>query len=414
MLIIVELVYNNCGDKMHNGKWVVAVSGGCDSMTLLDQCVKAKVDVIAAHVNYQKRDSAKRDMDLVENYCQQHDVPCFIRLSHFDGKGNFQAYARDFRYAFFYELVNEHNCEGVLVAHQLDDLIETYLIQKERRQIPVIYGLEKETLIKGLRIVRPLLSMSKQDCRRYCQEHKVPFGDDESNFTDDYLRNRLRHQIVEKMSLDEKHEMAAMIHAMNVDKRNVDEYAKRTAIQVGDQLKVSDLLLLEESESVLRQWLLLQDGGKNHSRAFIERLFLLMSKEGNWCADLPNDKRLYCDYGWLNVVDEKLSYAYSLNEFKPLMTPWFHVADTGNSLQAVSVDENDWPLTIRSPLPGDEISLRLGTKKLNRWFIDRKISHKERKCWPVVVNRVGKVILVPEIGCEVAHFTNKPNVFVIK
>lgn len=399
---------------MLKGKWVVAVSGGCDSMTLLDQCVKAKVDVIAAHVNYQKRDSAKRDMDLVLDYCKQHGIPCYVRLSHFEGKGNFQAYARDFRYAFFKELVDEHGCEGVLVAHQLDDLIETYLIQKERKQIPVTYGLERETLINNLRIVRPLLSMSKQDCRMYCLDHHVPFGDDESNFTDDYLRNRLRHQIVEKMSLDEKHEMAKMIHAMNVDKRNADEFSKKAAIQAGDKLKISDLLLLEERESMLRQWLILHDGGINHSRAFIERLFLLMNKEGNWCADLPNDKRLYCDYGSLYVVDEKLSYAYTLNEFKPLITPWFSVSNSGTSLQAVSVDENDWPLTIRSPLPGDEISLRLGTKKLNRWFIDRKISHKERKCWPVVVNRVGKVILVPEIGCEVAHFTNKPNVFVIK
>lgn len=407
-------MYNICGDNMLKGKWVVAVSGGCDSMTLLDQCVKAKVDVIAAHVNYQKRDSARRDMDLVLEYCKQHSVPCYVRLSHFEGKGNFQAYARDFRYAFFNELVDEHGCEGVLVAHQLDDLIETYLIQKERKQIPVTYGLERETLINNLRIVRPLLSISKQDCRMYCLNHHVPFGDDESNFTDDYLRNRLRHQIVEKMSLDEKHEMAKMIHDKNEEKRNVDDYAKRTAMHAGDELKVSELLALDERESVLRQWLILQEGGSNHSRAFIKQLFQRMNKTGNWCADLSENKRLYCDYGFLSVVDETLSYAYTLTQFEKLTTPWFRVSNEGNSLQVVSVDENDWPLMIRSPLPGDEISLRLGTKKLNRWFIDRKISHKERKCWPVVVNRVGKVILVPEIGCEVAHFTNKPNVFVIK
>lgn len=407
-------MYNICGDNMLKGKWVVAVSGGCDSMTLLDQCVKAKVDVIAAHVNYQKRDSARRDMDLVLEYCKQHSVPCYVRLSHFEGKGNFQAYARDFRYAFFNELVDEHGCEGVLVAHQLDDLIETYLIQKERKQIPVTYGLERETLINNLRIVRPLLSMSKQDCRMYCLDHHVPFGDDESNFTDDYLRNRLRHQIVEKMSLDEKHEMAKMIHDKNEEKRNVDDYAKHVAMHAGDELKVSELLALVERESVLRQWLILQEGGSNHSRAFIKQLFQRMNKTGNWCADLSENKRLYCDYGFLSVVDETLSYAYTLTQFEKLTTPWFRVSNEGNSLQAVSVDENDWPLMIRSPLPGDEISLRLGTKKLNRWFIDRKISHKERKCWPVVVNRVGKVILVPEIGCEVAHFTNKPKVFVIK
>lgn len=131
-------------------------------MTLLDQCVKAEMDLIAAHVNYQKRDSAWRDMKLVEDYCEQYGIPCYVKLSHYEGKGNFQAYARDFRYAFFKELVMKYECEGVLVAHQLDDVIETYLIQKERRQIPMCYGLSYETVIDGLRIVRPLLSMSKQ------------------------------------------------------------------------------------------------------------------------------------------------------------------------------------------------------------------------------------------------------------
>ena len=134
-----------------------------------------------------------------------------------------------------------------------------------------------------------------------------------------------------------------------------------------------------------------------------------MSRNGNWCADLPDNKRLYCDYGFLNVVDEQLTANSPLKKFEPFrLRHGFKVSAQGTSLQAVNVAENDWPLTIRSPMPGDEIVLRLGTKKLNRWFIDRKNHIKNVKCWPVVVNRRGKVILVPEIGCEVAHFTNKP------
>ena len=53
-------------------KYCVAVSGGCDSMTLLDQCVKKGLDIIVAHVNYQKRESAKRDEILVREYCEKH------------------------------------------------------------------------------------------------------------------------------------------------------------------------------------------------------------------------------------------------------------------------------------------------------------------------------------------------------
>lgn len=78
------------------------------------------------------------------------------------------------------------------------------------------------------------------------------------------------------------------------------------------------------------------------------------------------------------------------------------------------MSEEDFPITIRSFQKGDAIQLRYGTKAINRFFIDRKISHKERKTWPIVVNCMGNVILVPEIGCDIKHYTNKPNCFVIK
>ncbi|MBQ7890489.1 MAG: tRNA lysidine(34) synthetase TilS, partial [Erysipelotrichaceae bacterium] len=59
-------------------------------------------------------------------------------------------------------------------------------------------------------------------------------------------------------------------------------------------------------------------------------------------------------------------------------------------------------------------SLRFGTKKLNRWFIDRKIHRNERLRWPVVLNRHGEVILVPGIGCDLEHYSNNPTCFVLK
>ena len=53
-------------------------------------------------------------------------------------------------------------------------------------------------------------------------------------------------------------------------------------------------------------------------------------------------------------------------------------------------------------------------EKINRFFIDRKITHRERKTYPIVVNCKGKVILVPKIGCDVKHYTVQPNCFVLK
>ena len=82
-------------------KYCVAVSGGCDSMTLLDKCVKKGLDVIVAHVNYQKRESAWRDEEIVRQFCEQNRVPFFVKYCPTVYKGNFQGYARKFRYDFF-------------------------------------------------------------------------------------------------------------------------------------------------------------------------------------------------------------------------------------------------------------------------------------------------------------------------
>ena len=86
----------------------------------------------------------------------------------------------------------------------------------------------------------------------------------------------------------------------------------------------------------------------------------------------------------------------------------------GETTEAVTLAEEDFPITIRSPQPQDAIQLRFGKKRLNRWFIDRKIPPDQRRSWPVVVNRRGEIVLVPKIGCNVAHYSNNPTCFVIK
>ncbi|MFQ7538911.1 MAG: tRNA lysidine(34) synthetase TilS, partial [Clostridium sp.] len=116
------------------------------------------------------------------------------------------------------------------------------------------------------------------------------------------------------------------------------------------------------------------------------------------------------------VIDTCVEVSYSYQYEKPVFekTPYFETASQGMRVDAVTLQEEDWPITIRNAQPQDAIQLRFGVKKLNRWFIDRKIPKKERKLWPVVVNAAGNVILVPKIGCDIAHFSNNPTLFVLK
>lgn len=158
-----------------------------------------------------------------------------------------------------------------------------------------------------------------------------------------------------------------------------------------------------------------QEAGVHFTGKLIENCIkCIYETNGNWSYDLSAFYTLYCDYGKLNVVKKDLAYCYMFDKIESFNCEYFQIANEGGKLYSATLTDEDFPITIRSPQNGDKIVLRFGTKKLNRWFIDRKISHKQRKCWPVIVNRVGNVILVPEIGCDIAHFTNKPNLFVLK
>ena len=103
-----------------NKRYLVAVSGGPDSMALFDMVRSSGAYLEAAHVNYHKRDSADRDEKIVSSYCEKYHIP-FHLLDYEDDtqRGNFQAAARKARYEFFAKICEEENLDEVLVAHQI-------------------------------------------------------------------------------------------------------------------------------------------------------------------------------------------------------------------------------------------------------------------------------------------------------
>ena len=116
-------------------KLVAACSGGPDSMALFDLCRQEGIQVVCAHVNYHHRPTADRDEKIVKEYCERYQIP-FEVLYTVNTTENYQNWAREVRYAFLSEVIQKYQCDGVVVAHQEDDMIETYLYQKQRKIIP--------------------------------------------------------------------------------------------------------------------------------------------------------------------------------------------------------------------------------------------------------------------------------------
>ena len=378
-------------------------------MALLDMARRKGFYIEAAHVNYHRRNTADRDEKLVRDYCRKYDIPFHLLDSDPDSyQGNFQAHAREERYRFFAEVCEKRGLDGVLIAHQKDDLIETYLMQEERKLGVSCYGLAESNQICGVRVIRPLLKWNRKDTLDYCQENDVPYGIDESNLSDAYTRNRIRHETVEKMSDAEKEEILKEIRRKNEEKASEEEAV--FLFLENDTYQVDEFMSFPYVKTVLRKLF------PAKSEAFIEET-LRQIRESDRCRIGDKDMTLIKEYGEVSFfkVPEPYSYSFaSPEEIEEKDFPFFKIRKTGNSKQAVTLQKDDFPLTIRSFRQGDAIRMRYGAKKIRRFFIDSKIPLRKRMIWPVVENGKGEIILMPGIGCDLNHYSEKPDLFVIE
>ncbi|MCQ3035794.1 MAG: tRNA lysidine(34) synthetase TilS, partial [Bacilli bacterium] len=120
-------------DLEKSKKYVLACSFGPDSMALFSMLYNEGYSFVVAHVNYHKRDASNFEEESLRKYCEERDIQIeVLSAPHSPEKTNFQEWARELRYDFFRKCLNKHECDAVLVAHQEDDFIETYIMQKER------------------------------------------------------------------------------------------------------------------------------------------------------------------------------------------------------------------------------------------------------------------------------------------
>ena len=378
-------------------------------MALFDMVRKSGAYIEVAHVNYHKRESADRDERIVRDYCAKYGI--FFHLHDFDTQdhsGNFQAAAREDRYGFFREICEKRKLDLVLVAHQMDDLIETYLMQKQRKLGVSYFGLKKENVLYGVKILRPLLGLTKKELSDYCDQNAVPYGIDESNLEDGYTRNRIRHQVIEKMSYDRKNELAEKIE--NINNIREQRYEKTASLIEKETFSVSSFQRIP----YLYDYLCLHfpSLSKAHYKEMRRQLI-----ETDKAVFEGEDLILCKEYGKIMIFAKPEAYSYvfaSLKQMCGFSCKRFRIEEEGKKIEGVCLAEEDFPLCVRNARKDDVIRMRFGKKKLNRFFIDRKISYKEELSWPLMVNGNGEVIFVTGLGCDVNHYCDDPDVFMIK
>ena len=180
-------------------KVIVGLSGGADSMVLLDLLKLLGYHCVAAHCNFHLRgDESQRDADFVRRWCKDIDIP--FRSVDFDThqyatdrKISIEMAARELRYNWFEVIRQQEDAEAIAVAHHKDDSVETLLL-----------NLIRGTGIRGLtgirpkngRVIRPLLCVSRSEIEQYLDERGIPAIFDSSNNDDRFLRNAIRLRVI--------------------------------------------------------------------------------------------------------------------------------------------------------------------------------------------------------------------------
>lgn len=181
---------------------IVGLSGGPDSVFLLYYLLSKKtaynLNIIAAHLNHEWRDSAQADADFCANLCNRLGVQLISSTISKLGitiksSGSKEQDARHARRAFFAQLIQEHTADAVALAHHKDDQEETFFIRLFRgTSLTGLVGIQPKT---GL-YIRPLLCIGKQDVLAWLTEQNINFAVDPTNESHDFLRNRIRHTLM--------------------------------------------------------------------------------------------------------------------------------------------------------------------------------------------------------------------------
>jgi len=190
------MLNENILNKKHT--YVLGISGGSDSMFLLENMHFLGYKIIVAHVNYQKRPESQKDEDLVRKYCQKFNLLFYsyqVNPEEYTAVKNFQAWAREKRYNFFKKIAQENHVRCVVLAHHLDDHLETYCFQKKRNSLVEHWGLAAKIRWKNIWLCRPLLSYNKEQICQYLKKKNIPYAIDQTNFSSLYLRNNIRQQL---------------------------------------------------------------------------------------------------------------------------------------------------------------------------------------------------------------------------
>lgn len=390
---------------------VCALSGGADSVALLFGAFlladKLGLNVRAAHFNHHLR-GAESDADeaFVRSFCLGYGIPLTLGGGLVEpGKKGLEAAAREARYDFLRTLPGK-----IATAHTADDNAETVLMHLLRGT--GLKGLGGIAPVNG-RVIRPMLSITRQEVEAFLDEYHLPHREDSSNAGDTFLRNRLRHRVVPLLKAENPSfslGVSAMARRLREDEAYLQAQLEPEMPGVGVLRSMPQALQSRYLERFLKE-----SGIREPEQAHIAAARgLLDSPKPSARMNFPGSITIARDYDRLRVQPH-----CPLPAPQPLAVPGQTVLeDWGIRVRVDSAANGGFgvriqgTLTVRSRRPGDTIRLSGGTKTIKKLMIDEKISAQKRDFIPILADDLG-VLWVGGFGANLSRLEQSPSHYVL-
>ncbi len=420
-------------------KLLLAVSGGVDSVVLCELCKQAGYDFTIAHCNFQLRgEESERDEIFVRALAEKYGVEVLVKkfdTEKFATENNLsiQVAARELRYNWFNGLIGYKqqvngnkpviaNCQPpiancplpiahcLLTAHHANDNIETLLMNFFKGTgISGLHGI----LPKQGNIIRPLLFAKKQEISQFAKKNNLSFVEDSSNALDKYTRNYFRNQLIPDLQKVfpqvevnlvnniERFREIELLYSQSVQlqkKKLLEKKGTEIHIPVLKLLKTAALNtiiyeIIKDYSFTAHQTNEVADLLKSDTGKYISSATHRIIKNRNWLIIAPN-KTIEAENIFIEEKDKQIEFQQGEISLELLLTTNYK-PQTTNLIAQLNAAEIKFPLLLRKWKPGDYF-YPLGMqkkKKLNRFFIDQKLSLTQKeKTWVIEMDK--KIIWV--------------------
>ena len=398
---------------------IVGVSAGPDSMALLHMLHNnTSKNIVCAHINHNVRKQSNEEEKYLKEYCKKNKIifKC-MKIDKYK-ENNFENEARKKRYDFYEQLLKEYNSHTLLLAHHGDDLIETILMKIIRgSNLEGYAGIKTYSYQKDYVIVRPLLSLTKDEIIKYNKDNNIKYYIDNTNTNDAYTRNRLRMNILPVLKKEKKDIHLQFLKYSNTlqDYYNYVEDITKEKLKNEYNYNTIDIEEFKKEHPFIQKniiFYILSETYNNESNIIKDKniddiLKLINSKKPNTTINLPKNLIAKKEYNKVIITkkesNECKNYKYELKDTIKIDNITIRIVKNiesdGNNVCRLSSKDISLPLYVRNKQSGDVISLlgTNGTKKVKEIFIESKLPINKRSIYPIVTDANNNILWIPNI-----------------